>query len=87
MAGSVQQGLESSHLTLTICSFISDLKRCQWEEVVSENNVQRAIRVIPVLDEKDESSSESLSLSLLNVQGVRITNCNEVSHLQKTNVQ
>lgn len=37
----------------------------------SENNVQRVINVIPVLDEEDDSSPEvslSLSLSSLNVQ-------------------
>lgn len=62
MAGNVQRGLESSHLTLAIYSLISDLKCCQREEVVSEKNVQRSIHVIPVLDKKDESSSESVSL-------------------------
>jgi len=40
----------------------------------SEKNVLRAIHVIPVLDKKDESSSESVSLALSNVQGVWITN-------------
>lgn len=46
----------------------------------SSENVQRAINVIPVLDKKDESSFESITLSFLNVQGVLITNWSKISH-------
>lgn len=43
-----------------------------------ENNVQRAINVIPALDKEDDSSPEVfLSLSLLNVQRDWKTNWNE----------
>lgn len=47
---------------------------------MSEKNVQITIHVIPVLEKKDESSSKSVSLSLLNLQGVWLTDRIEISH-------
>jgi len=44
---------------------------------MNEKHVQWAIHVIPVLDKRDESSSESVSL--LNVLGVWVTYWNETS--------
>lgn len=79
VAGSEEQRFASSHQTF-IYSLTSDLKCCQWKEAVSEKNVQITIHVIPVLEKKDESSSESVSLFLLNLQGVWITNQIEISH-------